>query len=290
MDIQKVFYDISVSDLKVAQTLYEKKYYSQSLFYFEQSIEKANKSWALFLGILTPEELFTKGKKRIGHESQKSYNKALEKELKNLEFFKNINNQCSSFINNEVIQKLNILEYEESIRKTIDINNNLKNYDLDKLTKNDILYMIDEIYDLNKETIKFPQELDLKFIDEIINTTFNPNHFITNKIREDIEIFQDNEIMNQEFKHQINTFLKILLDFQKIQLCFYNLAIITNPHVSSSRYPFINPELNPLIFYKKKNPIIKYQDILMKLHKNALLRYKKFKKRIEMLNSSQSNQ
>ena len=61
MSIAEIFMEISKMDLAAAKCLYKSGLYSQAVFYLQQSVEKAAKSFGLLTGTINENEL--KGRK-----------------------------------------------------------------------------------------------------------------------------------------------------------------------------------------------------------------------------------
>jgi 3-methyladenine DNA glycosylase AlkD len=53
MKISESLFGIARKDLKAAKCLFESGYYPQAVFYLQQSVEKANKSWAVVCNLIT---------------------------------------------------------------------------------------------------------------------------------------------------------------------------------------------------------------------------------------------
>ena len=65
MDMYQVFLEIAQRDLKASKKLLENKFYAQSVFYFQQSVEKGAKS----LGLLTNQVEFYQLQGDVGHDA-----------------------------------------------------------------------------------------------------------------------------------------------------------------------------------------------------------------------------
>jgi len=75
--------NIAKSDLEASRVLYENQLYPQAIFYFQQSVEKANKSLALVTKQVTEKELY----RNIGHEAIKIHEKAIKRQKDKYEQF-----------------------------------------------------------------------------------------------------------------------------------------------------------------------------------------------------------
>lgn len=68
METHLILLEIAKNDLEAAKCLYDKKLYSQAIFFFQQSVEKAVKSFGIAFKIINETEA-----KDIGHKSVKFY-------------------------------------------------------------------------------------------------------------------------------------------------------------------------------------------------------------------------
>lgn len=71
--LAKAFLEIARTDLNASRILYEKKSYSQSMYFLQQTAEKAAKAYGLYLGLFGPDEL-----RDISHRSPIAFIKMLE--------------------------------------------------------------------------------------------------------------------------------------------------------------------------------------------------------------------
>jgi len=76
--------EISFEDLKASKILYENKFYPQSVFYFQQSTEKAIKYLGLNANIIDKKDLLSD----IGHKTLKIFKKAIKKSFDQFPFNK----------------------------------------------------------------------------------------------------------------------------------------------------------------------------------------------------------
>ncbi len=75
--------NIAELDLQAAIVLHDNELYPQSIFYFQQSVEKANKALALMANLVTEDQLL----KDIGHEPIRIYEKTLKQQKSKFEQF-----------------------------------------------------------------------------------------------------------------------------------------------------------------------------------------------------------
>ena len=83
MNMDQELLNIAEKDLQASQVLYENGLYSQAVFSFQQSVEKANKAFALITNQATETEL----RKDIGHFAVRIYLKPIEQQKRKYEHF-----------------------------------------------------------------------------------------------------------------------------------------------------------------------------------------------------------
>ena len=81
MKLSTSYYDIAVVDIKASKILFGNKLYSQSVFYFQQSVEKANKAFAILTEIISEEE----AKFDRDHNTNKIYKRIIDKQTNEIE-------------------------------------------------------------------------------------------------------------------------------------------------------------------------------------------------------------
>lgn len=222
----RIFFDISKEDLETSKLLFENNFYPQSLFYFQQSIEKLIKYLGLKDEIISMQDL----KLKVSHNSSLIFKKALIK-------YKNHNNSSVDFDINKEFQEL-----DEIIKKTPDekvLEVILKNifdiltnkpelpFEIEKIENFEDLYQV-----LKKLSPDMPQLEELRQID---------NHKLFKPIAEK---------MLKDFKAGFSEYI------QGIIILFY-INTISQRLVSAVRYPNLNQMINPSEIYNKVNPLVK---------------------------------
>ncbi|SFF30365.1 HEPN domain-containing protein [Sunxiuqinia elliptica] len=222
----KILYDISKEDFETSKLLLENNFYPQSLFYFQQSIEKLIKYLGLKDGIISTKDL----SRKISHNSSLIFKKALTK-------YKSLNNSIVDFDINKEFQEL-----DEIIKKTPDdkvlevilknIFDVLKNkpelpFDIEKIKNFEDLYQV-----LKKISPDMPQLEELRRIDN--NKLFKP---IAEK-------------MLQDFKASFDEYI------QGIIILFY-INTISQRLVSTVRYPELDQMINPSEIFNKEHSLVK---------------------------------
>ncbi|MCD6371860.1 MAG: HEPN domain-containing protein, partial [Candidatus Aenigmarchaeota archaeon] len=81
MRIEKELLEIAKKDLESAKILYKNNLYPQAVFFFQQSVEKANKALGLMLKLVKEDEL----KNYIRHKPIKIYGRIFRNKLREIE-------------------------------------------------------------------------------------------------------------------------------------------------------------------------------------------------------------
>ena len=238
---------IAVSDLKVSNLLFDNKQYPQSVFYLQQSVEKAFKAFWSWTGISYNEILNT------GHNNfkiMKTQSKSISNGLGNLLSNYDLNSQI---INNEIIN-INKIEY---IKKSYDsiygYLASLNDFDLINLSLDDIIFVIDSL-----DNIKI-------LSNDIINLPENKFKETMRSILFSIEPLSLNDF--EDFHYQLtNNLLQFALKSHFCYMSLFYLSLVTFQHVTKSRYIDEVENFNPSVFYNSNLPlIVKYPEIILKV-------------------------
>lgn len=84
MNVAEILLEISKRDLEAANCLYQNKFYPQAVFYLQQSVEKAAKSFGLLAKMIDESEL----KGSIGHNPLKIHKKIMDQQRQKIEEIK----------------------------------------------------------------------------------------------------------------------------------------------------------------------------------------------------------
>lgn len=266
--LEKILYNIAKEDLTVAKYLYKKRKYSQSLFYFQQSVEKANKSFALINGIIQPKELLSK----VGHDTLNIYRKSIDSRTKEIE--ESILS-ISKFPQAKEHEYFNtIKDYQKELITGQQFLKNIKNKDLTKLPVMDLHYILDQLEDMSKTKVPaFSSDMVVE-LDKSFKTyldfmgSFGSEKALQEKAELEKEL--ENPINKEKIIELIKLMLQTVIDAGFINYTLYFCAIITMPHVSKTRYPFMDSKSNPLKIYNRNHPLVKLQPHFMQLMRKAL--------------------
>jgi len=272
MELIKEFLKIANKDLKSSKILYENLLYPQAMFYFSQSVEKANKALALTTGNYTEEDML-----KIRHDSTTIYTNAIIEtknryqnlrrnldelpDLKNTEFVANLDIQGK-------IKKCGILLSDFSDIKS-------ENPSLVFMPKQEIDNRLEEIQSTEneiKEGISYIGNFELteqmwnEQKDEIIKQLSNLNNKdLALHIEEE---FSNSNLTLQEIEDMIKKMYLLYSHLTSILHPLYHLAIITLPHSVITRYP--QNEFYPTKKYTCRLPIVRNLPNLFKVQSKSL--------------------
>lgn len=261
------FLKISESDLKASEILYKEKLYSHSVYFFQQSIEKANKTLGLISRIITEKDL-----RDISHRQLQIHIKLVEGQLQKL---KNISKNAEKlpklkeFIISENIDSEKI--YSEIEKEQFKLKNIEKmGLKLVYLSEPQIKEIIELIKKFLKEAEEYPKTDNLE---ESLNKIKTDAKKILDLMYEinPIEAAKLEKEFNQITNEMWNEIIDIVLDYitlsNRIFLPLIYLAIITLPHSEASRYP---DRINLLEVYNENLPIVKFLPELFEIQKEVL--------------------
>jgi HEPN domain-containing protein len=222
-----VLIEIAIEDLRSSLLLYSNNFYPQSIFYFQQSAEKAVKYIGIANNVIQKSELSNK----IGHNVNKIFKKALRDYLSNIPTsesgYLDVDEQYGlihNFIKNnkietvipEIIEQINIFKEEMPILP----------------------------FDYNK--ISTPKEL----YDIYKNLPF-----------ENLELYKFEQYLEDESFKQIlleksKLFIGLFPDYIKSILILFVISTFIHEHVTSARYPNIDSMVNPNEIYNSESSLI----------------------------------
>lgn len=271
MNTKHVLLDIAERDLAAAESLFEKELYPQAVFYLQQAVEKATKSFGLHHNIISEDEL-----EEIGHDSLEIYLKVVE----------GLKNKVKRF--QELIKKLPKLKHTTLFKKYEDIGSEKFDEMLDKfefylkhsnrkISDKEMEEIISELINLeteieNKEIKVNKNEIEnfKHLFQEVANTFAEEHPELRENIKREMKKF---ESLTPELMEEFAVSFSIPQAICNNHLLF--LSLISCPHAISSRYPYPEHEHNPLMVYTVEHPIIKRFDRLTQITKGVLERMSK---------------
>lgn len=221
----RILLDISKEDLDASRVLYENRLYPQSLFYFQQSVEKLIKFLGLKEEIINPTDLQNK----ISHKTSQIFRSAILKH-----------------------QKLNPISVNFDVDKEFQTLKDVVN----KTPENQLLDSIfDNIYNTlnNKPDLPFDINQIESFSDlyealKLLNPD-EPN-------LEQIKYFDDDRLFKSYGEKILREFKLDFDEYIRGVMVLFLINIISEKLVSSVRYPDIGKMNNPSNKYNDKHPLI----------------------------------
>ncbi len=286
MTMDTEFLAIAKMDLEASKVLYEKELYPQAVFYFQQSVEKATKAFALITGQKISEKEFIND---IRHQAINVFEKSIRDQKNRYEQLKANLNKLPELKETKIFKDFNL---ERNIRQ---LDRHLAHIKEVKKDKRDLIYIsswdirsiLKEIESTKKEFEKEKQNISkLKISERASNkkkkelielynslSKYNPVRFEEAK----------NELEKIDLKQLAEKLIKSLSEpisiIISISMALYYLSIITLPHSSLTRYPL--DDFTPVNLYTKKLPIVKKLPELCEVQDNVLNELKLFNKKLE---------
>lgn len=277
MELLREFLKMANMDLKSSKILYEHRLYPQSVFYFSQSVEKANKAFALTTGKYIEKDMLAfshdpiKIYKHLINEAKKRYsNLALGldelPDLKNTEFA--INLDLKNKINGCDIEIKNL----EDIRK--------RKEDLTFMPKREIAKIIKEIEVIEKEleedilkikNFELTEQIWNEQKWEVKKQLSNPNKELTSYIEKELN---NSSISLQELETALKKMYLGASFLIIISYSLFYLAVITLPHSVTTRYP--QNKLYPTKIYNSRLAIVQSPPSLFEVQSKTLKNLDKY--------------
>ncbi|NJD77928.1 MAG: HEPN domain-containing protein [Candidatus Methanoperedens sp.] len=291
MNMNTDLLDIAKMDLHASEVLYENELYPQAIFYFQQSVEKANKAFALITNQLEEKDLL----KEVGHQTVNIYEKSIRIQKNRYEQLNEKLGNIPEFKSTKIIENLNISKtlrqidgYLSQIKKIKE-----RQEELIYISKREIRQFLKDIASTKRDIEKDKRKISrFKITEKTLNKTkreiidqlgflskYDPAQFEEAKKNlesTDIRLLVEKLIKNQS---------ELLIIIIPLSMSLYYLAIITLPHASITRYPNPKNGQSPLNIYTKKLPIVKMLHELFEVHKSALNELKLLNKKFEVINA-----
>ncbi|WP_321431116.1 HEPN domain-containing protein [uncultured Methanolobus sp.] len=278
MGLAEELLEIAEKDLEASRILYENKLYPQAIFYFAQSVEKANKSMAALTGSYD-EKYFTR---KIGHEAIKIHQKNSRRTQQK---FGRILERSRK---GPMYKKFPLFD-ESSIKTVIEQSDNaIQEIDAIKEQKDDLLFIkATEINEALRDLSKGKRRIQ-KYIQKLSEVDVDANQWMDN-ITEMSEFLPEDHELKETSLEFIKNFEKVnfgliweavkylfIVNLKSIMVIMplYYLSVITLPLASVSRYP--EKGKSPLELFNRKLPLVRKLPFLMEMLSEALQNLKEF--------------
>lgn len=280
----QVFLKLAIEDLRAAEYLLDGKFFPQSVFYLEQSVEKAVKSLGLRLKVITEEEAGTE----IGHEAWRIHFKIFNALAEQVQPFRGLLEQYPQLHENRWIKLVE--RYSSEFMGKIDELDKLKAqmspkkrdkefralmYKLRMLSQSNeqlgkVLEELDRLSDTIRELSKTIEQLaeDIKKVKETDQyklllqqlSSSAPSQYQSyiEELRK-LKLSDKDELSTvEDFKNLLMVQYERLSKFVFCLFSLFYLSIVFVPHVTTSRYPDGHSnESDPLKAYDANTPLIR---------------------------------
>jgi HEPN domain-containing protein len=264
MKFAETLFEIARSDLEASKCLFGRELYPQAVFYLQQSIEKATKSFGLLNDVIKEDEL-----KHVSHNPLKVYKKSIEKQKKKIEKITDAIEKVPKLGEAKIIKDLNFRNYHKKIAESLTWFGSLDEVKEEILfiQKSELRFVIQELDNLeseleseleslkgvtinsNEELLKVTLEESKKASMEILEAFYEFSPQKIEKGKEDLNIKLDLNLMKVVIRA-----IQLALIVKYVTYSLYYLSLIMFPHAIVTRYPDNNH--NPLKMYNKNLPLI----------------------------------
>jgi len=266
-----IFLEIARKDLEAAKSLYDRKLHAHSVFYLQQSIEKAVKSFGMWTKTLTE----TDAKDAIGHEAWKAY----------LKVFNEVRNKIARLEKaSDVLPKLKetSLMKELEISKLKDMFDKYEKVFLNKNARRSISFSRKDLQNIATEINKLSKELKEKLGQRTaIRISEKETEHLKEKLYEFLNIFSEINPNVMEAKDKLSAlitpefigkiFKKLIKPVSELIFCYlslFYLSLVFSSHAVTTRYP--QDSFNPLMAYSEKMPLIRMLDSFIRILEETL--------------------
>ncbi len=277
MKISEALFKIARKDLEAAKCLYEKEFYPQAVFYLQQSVEKANKSWAIVIGIIKEGEA-----KKALHNPLKIYIKSIKKQREELEKVIAIIKKVPEVKETKLMKDFDVGNYYKGVVNLLDVFEFLEEEAAYKKLIEEILFIQEgeirsiisklnnlELQKVHPKDIKISEKDFIEKKESYIELydvlhRFNPPKF--EKSKNDVGILTLNLV--EQSREEVIREIQSILNGMYVSYSLYCLSFIMLPHATVTRYPDNNHD--PLKIYNKNQPLIQLFDDLVEIMEKTL--------------------
>jgi len=233
MNWAKILLEMADKDLEAAKCLYDKELYPQSIFYLQQSVEKATKSFGLVIGIVDENELMN----NIGHNPLKIHKRLIYIHTKSLEKINEGIEKAPKFKEFPLIKTTNLNKTSQETNESLNFFDDLvREKNVSSHSKEEIGGWIKELNKLKAEVEELNGDLTTRSISneefnrvkqsilKLFDALYEYNPQKIEKMRKEL----DNAITIDLVEEMIRVILS-LKDAAYVLLSLLYLSIITRP-------------------------------------------------------------
>lgn len=277
---------IAKMDLHASRVLYENRLYPQSIFYFQQSVEKACKAFALITNQVTEKEL----PRKIGHDAIKIYERVTKQQVIRFRYINENLNKLPELKTMAIFKDFDAersqSEFEIALSEIEEIRD--ERDDLIYISISDIRYFLREIEQIKRDMEKGRQDM-LNF--KITESTWSNMKGVLLEFymyllkldstqSKEIRCDLDKADARLSIEKSIKGLLEPLFITLPISVSLYYLTIVTLPHSTITRYPLNG--FTPAKIYTKRLPLVELLPKLLEVQDTVL-------KGLETLNGDSEN-
>lgn len=273
--------EIAEKDLEASDLLWKKGLYPQSVFYFQQSVEKLNKAFGLKSNKVTVDML----QNEIGHKPLNIHVSILKEQKKSFENYK-------KFVEEKILNETDFLKKKDVNKHLKEINNfisetkALKNDPIKyaNLQKEDLQQNLDFLKELCEQLKNVnPEEINVteQACDELKTDLLSMFSGTKRKYRAQFKSLETaiNELEPAKMEELLRVVVKIYVIMIYPYCSCLILSFIMQPHASLSRYP--KGDFSPDVFYTKELPLVELLPTLINIQRKAIEGFKEFQKCVE---------
>lgn len=265
MKFAETLFEIARNDLEASKCLFERELYPQAVFYLQQSVEKATKSFGLLNDVIKEEEL----KNVVGHNPLKVYKKSIENQEEKIERITDAIEKVPKLGETKLIKDFNFRNYHKKIAESLTWFGSLDEVKEEILfiQKSELRSAIQELDNIeseleslqgininsNEELLKESLEEYKKASMEILDAFYEFSPQKIEKVKEDLykNKILDLNLMKEMIKAIQSAPIKNAI---YVTYSLLYLSLIMLPHALVTRYPDNNHD--PLKIYNKNLPLI----------------------------------
>lgn len=255
MKLAEEYLKISSDDLVVSEILFRESKYSYSIYFLQQSVEKASKAFGLYSESISTDELKTK----ISHNSKKVFTRGIDSLQKEFNKISDIELLFGEFLNlDEPESKLEFSDFWTKMQKEFK--------SLVHLNPNDFTWLEEEEFNEIIQVIE-----GASFSDHILDEIKDGIKLNLGRVLESLsksEIYEIKQTEN-ELTSIVSKFASLFVDLQpkltKVYLSLFYLSLILTAHNQITRYPCDSCGETPMDIYDDDELLIKKYAILKKL-------------------------
>lgn len=267
MNVTQSLFISAKKDLKAAERVYDAGLYPQSITNFQQSVEKANKTFGLLNGVIIADELHCV----VKHDALAIYKKALNYRKQEIE--KGLKN---AWLHPNVVRHRYYRETVQFRKSLIEGESFLEGFDSEKffrLKEADLWFILDQLDDLRKSKSAIPDSIGERMepiFQEYLDFLGGIKTHAADAKKEELILALSDDRQYDEVTDVVKLGIDRMIDATYVNYTLYFFALVTIPHAITSRYPMHHKKFDPNEFYNRRVPLVNLLPNLMVHMRRAL--------------------